>query len=207
MRTGDFNEFLRTRFGDELKCLWESEVEKWKHLCGPCYQALASPGQGLGGCAFMGATWTCSVWVLHANSDTHIPTSPDSEETYQEWLLRLSALCPSEFYSVTLILHLLIVPFLILSIHVCFSHTLVASACKRAAPTYIVVLYAVTYTPIFKAVCKPDIYLLNTYSLSASCLSSTAEVKQDRHSDTSLASQSLYSSREWGVLLKARGFC
>ena len=137
-----------------------------------------------------------SMWTL----DSPIPTSPDSEETHQEWLLRLSALCPREFYSVTLILHLLIFPFLILSIHVCFSHTWVASRCRRAAPTYIVVFYAVTYTPIFKAVCKPDIYLLNTYSLSASCLSSTAEVKQDRHSDTSLASQSLYSSREWGVI-------
>ena len=63
-------------------------------------------------------------------------------------------------------------------------------------PTYTVVLYVITYTPIFKAVCKPDIYLLNTYSLSAHCLSSTAEVKQDRHRDTSLASRSLYSSRE-----------
>lgn len=135
------------------------------------------------------------LWLL-----TPIPTSPDSKETQQEGLLRLSAcvqgnsLCHSDSSPAHLPLPHSLDSSLLLT------HTGCVQMQQRAAPTYTVVLYVITYTPIFKAVCKPDIYLLNTYSLSARCLSSTAEVKQDRHRDTSLASRSLYSSREWGVI-------
>lgn len=71
-----------------------------------------------------------------------------------------------------------------------------ASQTLWVAPTYIVVVGTASYTPIFKAVSKPDTYLFNTYSLSASCVSSAVEIKQDRHSHASLASRSLHCSRE-----------
>lgn len=137
----------------------------------------------------------CKLWLL-----TPIPTSPDSKETQQEWLLRLSALCPREF-------NLSLWFFTCSSSPSSFSQFTSASHARwlhpdatESCPNVYCSFVSSHYTPIFKAVCKPDLYLLNTYSPSVSCLSSTAEVKQDGHSDTSLASRSLYSSREWGVI-------
>lgn len=156
--------------------------------------------------------WVTEIGACRCTPWTLIPTassSLDIEEKYWEGLLRISALLLRESsLSVIQLLHLSDshCSFL-LCMHI--GCVLVSMACEgRVVPTYSVAIDAAFYTSIFKVLDKPDVYLCNMYSLSASCMSDTAERKQYSHSHTFLTSESLHSSKEWDVIKQAmvRGF-